>query len=525
MDAGQTAPGLECMATATTLPAVQRRSLLAHILARAADAPATAVGLGTAAAFLLLGYHPYAEDGGIYAAALAARLDPSLFPAEHAFAVAHTGRSLFVPLLALLAGALHLSLPSTLLAAYVMCLAATVAAAQSLAKVLFPSVASQRWAVATLVVSLGLPVAGTSLYLADPYLTARSLSSPLLLWAFALLLRRRTVAMAACLCIAFALHPMMTATSAVLFAFLMALRSSRRTLWVGALAAGILMTMALLRLVPHAEGEAVRAASISRSYWFPSQWAWYEVIGLLAPLLLLPAFAGWHRLSQGMKDDARQLALAATGSAAVVCAGMLLFVHPGDASMLLARLQPLRMLHTVYLVFVLLLGGLAGRVPLLRHVRLGWVLCVAGGIGLLCMQRGLYPRSAHVELPWRAAANQYQQAFGWARDHTPKDALFALDASYTTAPEEDAQLFRAVALRSSLPDAAKDGGIASVMPQLAPEWQAAARAQTGLASASDGIRLARVRPLGATWMVLPTNASTAFSCPYANGTAKVCRLP
>jgi hypothetical protein len=509
------------MATVTTLPVVQRRGSVTRALSRVAASPATVIALGTVTAFLLLGYHPYAEDGGIYAAALAARVDPTLFPAEHAFAVAHTAKSLFVPLLAVLAAALHLSLPSVLLAAHIACLAATVAAARSLAKVLFESVSSQHWAVATLVVSLGLPVAGTSLYLADPYLTARSLSTPILLWAFSLLLRRRTTTAAVCLLVAFALHPMMTATSGVLFAFLLALRSSRRTVWIAGLAAATLLTMALFRYIPTADSEAVRIASISRSYWFPSEWAWYEAIGLLAPLLLLPAMAYFRKL----EPAARELALAATFAAATVCIGMLMFVHPGNASMLLARLQPLRLLHTVYLVFALLLGGLAGRLPLLRRMRVGWAICAVSGISLLCMQRSLYPDSVHVELPWHMTTNEYAQAFTWARDNTPKDALFTLDAGYTTARGEDALLFRAVALRSSLPDAAKDGGIASVIPQLAPEWQEAAHAQAGLASATDAERLARVHPLGATWLVLPSDAPTQFDCPYANRTAKVCRLP
>ena len=514
-----------CMATATTLPAVQRRVSTSRLLRDVIQFPAVFITAGTAMAFLLLGYHPYAEDGGIYAAAVAARLNPALFPAEHAFAVAHTGRSLFVPLVAFLSRLLHVPLPSILLALYVCSLATTVAAARSLAKQLFAQETAQRWAVATLVVSIGLPVAGTSLYLGDPYLTARSLSTPLLLWAFALLLRRRMAAVAACLLIAFVLHPMMAATAAVLFAFTVAMRSARRALWLGLLVPCVLLAMALLRFVPAADGEAVRAASVSRSYWFPTEWAWYELVGLLAPLMLLPCIAYRRKLCVHITPGGRDLAMAAAASAAVVSAGMLLLVHPGDASMLLARLQPLRLLHTVYLVFVLLLGGIAGRVRLRDKLQLGWLVCAVAAISLFCMQHSLYADSAHAELPWRTTANSYEQAFAWAREHTPVGALFALDASYTTAPGENAQLFRAMALRSSLPDAAKDGGIASVMPQLAPAWQAAAHAQAGLASADDATRLARVRPLGATWMVLPAHAATQFVCPYNNSVAKVCRLP
>ena len=509
------------MATATTLPAVQRRLLVS----RAAQSPAAIVALGTGIAFLLLGYHPYAEDGGIYAAALAARMDPRLFPAEHLFAVAHTGQSLFIPLLALLATVLHLALPSMLLLAFVACLAATIAAARALAGMLFPAVTSQRWAVASLVVALGVPVAGTSLYLCDPYLTARSLSTPLLLWALVLLLRRKVWAVAACLLLSFSIHPMMTLSAAVLMLALLAIRSLRPAASLAGLAAGVLFAMALVRFLPPVDGHALRAASISRAYWFPARWAWYEVAGVLAPLLLLPAIAGGRRLATRIDPAARQLALAATAATAFVCLGTLLFIHPEDGSMLLARLQPLRMLHMVYLVFLPLLGGVAGGMRLARSASLGWLVCVLGGTGLLCMQRGLYPQSGHAELPWRTPANEYAQAFVWARDHTPQDALFALDANYTTAAGEDAQLFRAIALRSSLPDAAKDGGIASVMPQLAPAWYTDAGAQAGLALAGDADRLARVHPLGATWIVLPSGASTSFDCPYANRTAKICRLP
>ena len=246
---------------------------------------------------------------------------------------------------------------------------------------------------------------------------------------------------------------------------------------------------------------------------------------MLAPLVFLLAMVYWSKLTQRIEPAARQLALAAVMATTTVCIGMLLFVHPDNGSMLLARLQPLRLLHAVYLVFLLLLGGLAGGIRLPRDISLGWPVCILGGVSLLCMQRGLYPHSGHWELPWRPPVNEYAQAFVWARDHTPQDALFALDANYTTAAGEDVQHFRAIALRSSLPDASKDGGIASVVPKLASAWRAASAAQVGLALATDSERLARVRPLGATWMVLPSAASTRLDCPYRNDAAKVCRLP
>ena len=90
---------------------------------------------------------------------------------------------------------------------------------------------------------------------------------------------------------------------------------------------------------------------------------------------------------------------------------------------------------------------------------------------------------------------------------------------------EDAQMVRAIAQRSTIPDAAKDGGIASVMPELADAWWAGSQAQEGLAVLPDAQRLQRLRSYGATWILLPTDSDTAFACPYRNGDAKVCRLP
>ena len=120
--------------------------------------------------------------------------------------------------------------------------------------------------------------------------------------------------------------------------------------------------------------------------------------------------------------------------------------------------------------------------------------------------------------------NSWVQAFEWIRANTPTDALFAMDADYIHAPGEDAQNFRAIAERSVLPDASKDGGEASIAPDLAKAWAQGVRAQDGLSAASDAERVARLRPLGVTWVVLDAGAQTQFECPYANASVRVCRL-
>jgi hypothetical protein len=140
------------------------------------------------------------------------------------------------------------------------------------------------------------------------------------------------------------------------------------------------------------------------------------------------------------------------------------------------------------------------------------------------VQRGAFPDSLHVELPCRTNPNPWTQAFLWARANTPRDALFALDAKYVNEHGEDAQTFRATALRSALPDFSKDGGEAAITPSLAAAWQQGATAQAGLSTESDAIRDKRLRPFEVTWMVLRSSAPTRYLCPYNNGTVKVCRL-
>ena len=113
----------------------------------------------------------------------------------------------------------------------------------------------------------------------------------------------------------------------------------------------------------------------------------------------------------------------------------------------------------------------------------------------------------------------------WIRANTPKDALFAMNANYIQADGEDAQCFRAIAERDTLPDYSKDGGEASVMPSLTDAWVQGQAAQAGIDDESDGEREAKLKGLGVGWVVLEARSGTGWECPYANGLVKVCRLP
>jgi hypothetical protein len=135
-----------------------------------------------------------------------------------------------------------------------------------------------------------------------------------------------------------------------------------------------------------------------------------------------------------------------------------------------------------------------------------------------------YPASAHVEWAGRAPRNQWEQAFLWVRANTPRNAIVAMDADYIADSGEDAQGFRAIAQRSALADWYKDGGVASIFPSAAAPWWRDLQATRGLDRATDREREERLKPLGATWLLLPANAATVFACPYHNAAVRVCRL-
>src|ERR1700678_2246207 len=67
------------------------------------------------ATLLLNGYHPLAEDGGLYVAGVQLTLNPSLFPHYTVFVSEHLHFSIFAPVLAFFVRLTHLSLAWVLL--------------------------------------------------------------------------------------------------------------------------------------------------------------------------------------------------------------------------------------------------------------------------------------------------------------------------------------------------------------------------------------------------------------------------
>jgi len=511
------------------------------------------------------GYHPYADDGGLYMAGVKRLLDPALYPHATAFVLEPMRFSLFAPTVAAVVrhlplapdSALHHGLPYVLLALHLVSVWATLFAAWMLASRCLPDRVARAGAVFLLACWLVLPVAGTALQLMDVYATARSFSTPAMVLALVGVLDMTAhgplrieekkwhglLLWAGSIALASAMHPLMAAYALGATLMLFCARSPNRAvrLWGSvALAAAALIVAAGLQTFAMSESVQYLRAVLTRTYWFPVEWRWYELLGLAAPLILLAVEATLNTTlskpqcklttegTQTIEADNARRALAymavATGATALLVA--ILFARTSLTTHLVARMQPLRAFQVVYLILFLLLGARLGE-RVMQHSAWRWgvAMLLLGG-AMLTTARIEFPNSNHLELPGLVPSNRWEKAFLWIRDNTPKDALFALDADYINAPGEDAQCFRAVAERSTLPDYSKDGGEASIAPQLAVDWSIGQAALQGLSAEgrTDAERLSTLRPLGVDWVVLRAAAATSLDCPYTNSAVMVCRL-
>ncbi len=489
---------------------------------------------------LIHGYHPLSEDGGIYVAGIQTLLNPTLFPHDLPFALATRHYSLFAALSATIVETLHAPLPYLLLFAAFAGAVLLLFAAYRIASRCTRLPAARLCAVALLAVWFALPIAGTSLLLMDPYVTARTFSTPLSLLAIAFAIDfrwpatlRQLLKPAVCLFAAAAFHPLMAAYAGFFVVALLIARLPTRPIrnlaWI-ALASTAFAAAAFLQALAPPESAATLAAAVSRYYWFLAQWQWFELAGLAGPICVLALLLRFARYPVDSTSTALCRAAVATGLIAIAIAAV--FAQQHFSTHLVARLQPLRTFLLLYAVMIVLLGvALAERLWRHRGANRVWLSpALASGVLLALAfvmfyaERQTYTASDHLELPWRPASNPWSQAFVWARLHTPPDALFALDADYITTRGEDAQTFRSTAERSALPDFSKDGGEAAIRPALADIWFAGQFIQRGLSASTPSRRARRLQPLGVTWLVLHANAKTDGACPYANSVVKVCPL-
>lgn len=488
------------------------------------------VALLTPAVLLVHGFHPFADDAGIYVAGIRKLVNPRLYQPDAPFVLANTHLSVFAHLLAAVVRVCHLPLSLVLLGTHLFSIFVFLLACWMVASRLFARPV-ERWSAVLLAAAcFTLPAAGTALTLMDPYVTSRSFSTPLSLFALAAAMDRRWVLSVFLLLLTGFMHPLMSVYAAALVLLYVLMETGRPRAALVTAAGGVVAAGALTILVRHVPVSPAYVQAVHsqvRSFLFPRQWKWYEDLGLFAPLALYALVA--RRSPAGSRMRRLCFSCLVLGAACALAA--FLFIPSAGfrfaGPYLLVRLQLLRAFHLLYLLGTLLLGGwLAARLAPRRAGR--WLLVIlpaAAAVGMYATQRGTYPLSAHIEWPGAAAHNPWVQAYRWIRRNTPTDAIFAANPDLVSVDGVDMQGFRATAERSLLADD-KDQGVAAVMdPALASQWATQRNAQMGVDQMNDVERIARLKPLGATWLLLRADAATGFSCPYRNTAAKVCRMP
>ncbi len=479
----------------------------------------------TLAALAVHGYHPAVEDGEIYLPGIKQDLHPNLYPFDAEFFQSHARMTLLDELVAGSIRITHLPFDYALLLWQLASIFVLLWACWRLSRQCFRDARAHWGSVALIAALLTIPVAGTSLFILDQYVTTRALSTPGVMMMIVCAVERKFVRAVLWAIFTALIHPLMVVFGvAFLFFFLVGERwptlrvrlARKREVAV----AGMLVALPLKFFPP--VSDAYREALNTREYFFLLRWQWYEWLGALAPLLLL-----WWLSRYGKKHDLRSLQLMSRAllwfGAFFLFVSLVITIPARFANLTL--LQPMRSLHLLYIAMFVLIGGVLGEAVLKSHAWRWLALFLPLCLGMFYAQRQIFPATPHLELPWAAPRNHWVEAFMWIRSHTPTDAIFALDPEHMGLPGEDQHGFRALAERSRLADALKDSGAVTMFPGLAEKWREQVRAQQGW-TRFGVVDFQRLRnQYGVTWVVVQQPGVAGLSCPYANQALLVCQVP
>ena len=493
----------------------------------------------TAGALLVHGYHPYAEDAEIYLPGVEKILNPKLFPARQEFFASHASLTIFPNLVAFSLRVTHLPMKVGLFLWHVASIFLLLLACWELSGLFFsherlahekpvngkPENAWARWGGVCLVAALlTIPVAGTALYIMDQYLNPRNLAAFAAIFAVARTLEKKYVWAGLWLAFAGSVHPLMAAFAVSFCVLLVVVEKFEKRVAASTLrvATGLCCLLPFGISLDPPTSPAYHAAAMRHEFHYIQLWHWYEWLGILAPMALFWWFGRMARARQWGRLD-------------LLCRSLIIYdlIYFFAALVVdlparfesLARLQPLRSLHLLYMLMFLIMGGFLGEFVLKNRIWRWLVLFVPLGAGMFFAQQALFPASAHIEWPGAAPRNEWAQAFLWVRDNTPVDAVFSLDPEFMQLKGEDTIGFRCLAERSRLADSSKDSGAVSMFPPLAEEWWAQVQAQ----NAWKNFRLRDVLHLkseyGVSWVVLQQPAGAGLDCAYQNSAVRVCRIP
>jgi hypothetical protein len=330
------------------------------------------------------------------------------------------------------------------------------------------------------------------------------------------------------LAIAAVLHPTMALFGAVHLAF-QAWKLPAR------LSAALLLVPLWGAFLGPISNPAWREVIASRPYLFPLRWHWYQWLGVLVPLVFLvwSTRIARRRNWRLVEHVSRRAVAAATVGVAVA-----IVISTVPAFEPMVPVEAMRTMHFVYVLSLLLGGGLLGEY-VLRDRPGRWALFLAP----LCLTFFLantlgYSASPHIEWPGRLPRNAWVEAFDWVRVNTPRDALFALAPRHMLLDGEDSHGFRAFAERSMLADWVKDRSVAALEPELAYEWREEVRARERWPEfgPDDFKRLRNKYRVG--WVILERSSravrtlpmqagepgGSGLTCLHANDAVAVCRI-
>lgn len=479
----------------------------------------------SAATLLVHGYHPYVEDAEIYLPGVERLLNPSLFPVGQEFFQSHANMTLFPNLIATSVRIMHLPFEVGLLLWQLVSIFLLLLGVWRLSGLCFPGTRARLGSVALIAGLLSLPVAGTALYIMDQYLNPRNLAAFAVIFAVASTLESKYVHALVWILFAASVHPLMWTYAFSFCGLLVLMKRYESRLWPmvskarsEGIIAGVLAFVTPLTQSSPAYHEAAKL----HAYHYIQHWTWYELIGLVAPIGLFYWFGAIAR-TKGWNNVLRLCRAFIIYDVIYIVAALVVDLPERFES--LARLQPLRSLHLLYMVMLVIIGGLLGELVLKNRVWRWLALFVPLGLGMYFAERSLFPASATVEWPGRPPGNPWAQAFLWIRHNTPIDAVFAMDPDYMHIEGEDEIGFRCLAQRSRLADAVKDNGVVSMFPLLAERWLGEVKAQSpwNKLGISDFVRLKE--EYNANWVILQEPGVPGLACPYQNSAVRVCRVP
>lgn len=472
-------------------------------------------------AIAVMGYHPGIEDDALYLSAVKSDLNPALYPHDSEFFRTQLQATVLDKWVADSVRWTGMSVAMAELAWQFASIVLFLFGAWNIARGLFPESSAQWAGVAFLAAMLTLPVAGTALFIADQHLHPRNVATALILLAVSRILDDQRWQAMPLLVLSFFIHPIMAALG-ISFCVCLALALLNPSYAGLRLSSESMASVTPLGWIFEAPTPAWHKALATRSYLFLNQWAWYEWLGVIAPLFLFGLL--WRIARKRGEQTLERFALAVLAYGVFQLA-VAVFVHSTPALIRLAPMQPMRFLQLIYVFMVLIGGCLLGKWVLKERAWRWALFFLVASLGMFSAQRSLFAGTEHLELPGQQSVNPWLQTFTWVRENTPKDAYFAMDPGYMAAQGEGYHGFRAIAERSQLADNIKDPSVVTQVPELGPEWERQTSALNGWAhfGISDYQRLKQ--QFGVNWVLVKLPQPAGLACVWHNSLLTVCKIP